>query len=186
MPYVYPVQITGAGRVVLIDQPGNYLKSRKLAEEIASFMGLGISDQSSGTEVVREARTLDEPLVHREFRTEEEAPLPVRPALPKSTIKTSGDTLHIDIEPPGFRLSSTPNIIVGFVHYLILSLFLYYFIFMFSMMIIAHLAPGDSLGFLENVSVDSFCFIGIVLSVIVSVYLAMRKDVGQAMARDHI
>ena len=149
-------------------------------------MDLGVSDQSSGTEVVRETSTLDEPLVHRELRTEEETPLPVRPILPKSTIKTSGDTLHIDIEPPGFKLSSILNIIVGFVRYLILSLFLYYFIFMFSMMIISHLVSEDSQRFLESASVDSFCLIGIILSVIVSVYLAMRKDVGEAMARDHI
>jgi len=186
MPWVYPVHVTGAGRSVLIDQPGNYLKSRKLAEEVASFMGLGVSDQSSGTEIVREARTLDVPLVHRDLRSQGEIPIPTRPALPKTSIKSSGGTLHIDIEPPGFQMLDILGNVGGFIHSLILSLFLYYFIFIFAMMIISNLAPEGSFESLDNVSMNSFCLLGIVLSVCVAMYLSFKKDVHQSMVRNQI
>lgn len=112
---VYPVRLTGTTDPLNIEESRDADRARDRAEEVAKFLNLGVEDSSSGETVRREAGTLDESVRDRLLRTGEEIELPEQPAGCKSTYRSDGDTLVIDIPPPGFRLQQILIMVMGLV-----------------------------------------------------------------------
>jgi hypothetical protein len=74
----YPVRL-GCDPSLVLTTYADELAARQLATEVAAFFGLAIVDGSSGTEVRREADTLDQPLVERANHLGLPAALPPAP-----------------------------------------------------------------------------------------------------------
>ena len=97
---VFPVRLDGADDQVALGEMQDYAKTRELAEQVAKFLELPLSDTSSGAEVVRESGALDEPLRDRLRRTGELPELPERPAAMKSRILKKDRAVMIELPPP--------------------------------------------------------------------------------------
>ncbi|MCY3023734.1 MAG: hypothetical protein NTW87_32540 [Planctomycetota bacterium] len=94
---VYPVRLTGTGDKLDISEPRDEGEARKLAEEIAKFMDLGVTDSSGGTTVRREAGTLDEPLRDRLRRTGQDVDISAPPAGMRATFSAHGNAVSFSI-----------------------------------------------------------------------------------------
>lgn len=107
----YPVDAIGPGdKQVTIHTLSAALEARRIAEQVAKLMNLGVKDVSRGTEVVREAGTLDETVKDRILRRGVELELTAAPAGAKSQLDISGDKASFEIPAPGFGLG---HIIMG-------------------------------------------------------------------------
>ena len=113
---VYPVRIEGNFPTpVELEAPLNPTEGRSLAEDVAKFLDLGMRDVSSGTEIIREAGTLDFSIRQRFEADGYEPELMDRPAGAKSTHTPMGSTHKINIPPRGFTCGSYAQIGVGLV-----------------------------------------------------------------------
>ena len=98
---VFPVRLEGAGTdTIMLHEPGDYDKARRLAEEIAKFVHLGIRDRSSGEEVTREAGALDQSLRQRVRRAGRSTPLPAQPPHARAVFDYGGTRAPTTIEIP--------------------------------------------------------------------------------------
>ncbi len=101
---VFPVRLEGAGTdAITLHEPRDHDKARRLGEEIAKFLHLGIRDRSSGEEVAREAGALDRSLQQRLRRAGRSRPLPVQPPRARTIFNYGGTraTTTIEIPPVG-------------------------------------------------------------------------------------
>ena len=99
---VFPVRLEGAGTdAIMLHEPGDYDKARRLAEEIAKFLHLGIRDRSSGAEVAREAGALDQSIRQKAKRLGLTSRMPQQPPGARSSVSFAGSppTATIDIPP---------------------------------------------------------------------------------------
>jgi len=102
---VYPVRLRGTDDCSdekLDEGCQRYEQSRKLAEEVASLLGVDLVDSSTGDAVVRNAEHLDESLPEQILRTGDLGDLPDPPAGAKSVIRQRGKDIIIEIPAPGF------------------------------------------------------------------------------------
>lgn len=98
---VFPVTLGGHGSdAITIHEPHDHDKARRLAEEIAKFLGLGIRDRSATEEVVRETGTLDESLRERLKRLGRAVPLPVQAPGARAILSYGGIRSPTTIEIP--------------------------------------------------------------------------------------
>lgn len=98
---VFPVRLEGAGTdAVTIHEPLDHDNARRLAEDVAKFVHLGIRDRSSGKEVAREAGALDRSLQQRLKRPASSKPLPVQPPRARAIINYGGTRAPTTIEIP--------------------------------------------------------------------------------------
>lgn len=98
---VFPVRLEGAGTdAITIHEPLDHDKARRLAEEVAKFVHLGIRDRSSGQEVAREAGALDRSLQQRLRRAGRSRPLPVQPPQARTIFNYGGTQAPTTIEIP--------------------------------------------------------------------------------------
>lgn len=103
---VFPVRLEGAGTdAVTIHEPLDHDKARRLAEDVARFVHLGIRDRSSGKEVAREADALDLSLQQRLRRADGSRPLPVQPPQARTIFNYGGARAPTTIEIPPVRRS---------------------------------------------------------------------------------
>jgi hypothetical protein len=117
---VYPVRIArGEGEedvkgAIDVEEPREYAKARRRAEEVAKFLGFGVRDSSSGTTVVREAGTLDMSLRDR-LRASGERPErpPEQPPGSKVVAATAGSQATFDLPPPGLGVAGTVAVVIG-------------------------------------------------------------------------
>ena len=117
----YPVELTGPkAEDVTVETLSGALEGRRVAEQVAKFMNLGLRDQSRGSEVVREAGTLDETVRERILRLGLDLKLEAPPSDAKSTLDTSSSGASFDIPAPGFG----PLHIIGGVVMLFVGLFM--------------------------------------------------------------
>jgi hypothetical protein len=102
---VYPVRLESSGAdAMAIHEPSNYDEARRLAEDLAKFLQVGIRDRSEGDEVVREAGTLDLSLRERMKRTGRSAPLPAQPPGARAILSYGGIRSPTTIEIPPMPL----------------------------------------------------------------------------------
>jgi len=98
---VFPVRLEGAGaNAITLLEPLDYNKARRLAEEIAKFIHLGIRDRSSGEEVVRDAGTLDESIRQRAKRLSLTSRMPQQPPGAKLSVSIAGSPSTATIAMP--------------------------------------------------------------------------------------
>ena len=111
---VYPVKLEGNfPQPIELEAPGMANEARGLAEDIGKFLDLGMRDVSSGSEVMREAGTLDYSIRER-YEAEGYRPeLLDRPMTAKSTHNPMGSTHRIKIPPTGFTCGSYVQIGIG-------------------------------------------------------------------------
>jgi hypothetical protein len=102
---VYPVTLESPGTdAIAIHEPDTYDKARRLAEELAKFLRVGIRDRSEGDEVVREAGALDLSLRERMKRTGRSAPLPAQPPGARAILNYGASRSPTTIEIPSMPL----------------------------------------------------------------------------------
>lgn len=98
---VFPVRLEGAGTdAIRIHEPLDHGKARRLAEDVAKFVHLGMRDRSSGEEVAREAGALDQSLQQRLRRAGRSRPLPVQPPQARTIFNYGGTRAPTTIEIP--------------------------------------------------------------------------------------
>lgn len=98
---VFPVKLEGPGSdAITIHEPQDHDKARRIAEEIAKFLHLGIRDRSSGQEVTRQADALDQSLLLRLRRAGRSMPIPVQPPQARSIFSYGGTRVPTTIEIP--------------------------------------------------------------------------------------
>ena len=103
---VFPVRLGGPGAdAIVIDEPRNHDKARRLAEELAKFLDLGMRDRSSGQEVAREAGALDQSLRERLRRAGQSVPLPAQPPGARAILRYGGIRSPTTIEIPPMPVS---------------------------------------------------------------------------------
>ncbi len=102
---VYVVRLKNQeSKDIHIEENQDYLTSRRSAETVAKFMNLPLSDNSSGSEVIRKPEELDESLRNRLRRTGQIKPMPED--LPETKIqhRIEGDTLILRLPKHGFGI----------------------------------------------------------------------------------
>lgn len=98
---VFPVRLEGAGTdAVTIHEPLDHDQARRLAEDVAKFVHLGIRDRSSEKEVAREAGALNQSLQQRLRREARSRPLPVQPPRARAIFNYGGTQAPTTIEIP--------------------------------------------------------------------------------------
>lgn len=101
---VHPVRLEGGiHEPHEIEAPGSTAEARRLAEDVAKFLEVGIVDRTSGDEIVREAGTLDESVRDRLARLgvkPEQAP---RPPDARSRHTPMGSMQRFEIPATGFN-----------------------------------------------------------------------------------
>ncbi len=98
---VFPVRLEGAGAdAITLHEPRDYDKARRLAEEIAKFLHLGIRDRSSGEEVVRDAGTLNESIRQRAKRLGLTSRMPQQLPGARSSVSFGESRLTATIDMP--------------------------------------------------------------------------------------
>lgn len=107
---VYPVRL-GGPKPVLIEEPRDYARARRVAEEISAFLSRPLADSSSGTLIVRQPDELDESLRDHARRTGARWELPPQPAVIRSELQVEGARIVVRIPPPGVR----PAVVIGVV-----------------------------------------------------------------------
>jgi hypothetical protein len=97
---VFPVTLQGAGSdEIKLREPRDYDKARRLAEEVAKFLQLGMRDRSSGELIERAPGMLDHSLRQRAKQAGVRSRMPERPAAAKSIASFDGSSATIDIPP---------------------------------------------------------------------------------------
>lgn len=86
-----------------VGAPSDEAEARRLAEEVAKFLDVGIVDRCSGDEVVREAGTLDESVRDRLARLGRKPEALPRPPDARSRHTPMGSTQRFDIPATGFN-----------------------------------------------------------------------------------
>jgi len=109
---VYPVEAIGGSHEVTIRKLRESLEARRLAEQVAKFMNLGIKDSTRHTEVVREAGTLDETVRDRILRRGIKLELSPAPAGAKCSLDISNDKACFDIPPSGLGVIHVCSVFV--------------------------------------------------------------------------
>ena len=98
---VFPVRLEGPGTdAITLHEPRDHDKARRLAEDVAKFVHLGMRDRSSGREVAREAGALDQSLQQRLRRAGRSRPLPVQPPQARTIFNYGGTQAPSTIEIP--------------------------------------------------------------------------------------
>ena len=98
---VFPVRLEGPGTdAITLHEPRDHDKARRLAEDVAKFVHLGMRDRSSGQEVAREAGALDQSLQQRLRRAVRSRPLPVQPPQARTIFNYGGTQAPSTIEIP--------------------------------------------------------------------------------------
>ncbi len=132
---VYVARIYGADAEEVLTEDQNYLKVRRIAKAVASFMQLPLTDSSTSIEVTRQPFELDESLRDRLRRTNKIARLKDLPATSKIQCSIEKDILYVTLPKNGW--GCLPNMIlfggicatiVGY--YLITPQVKYFFIFL--------------------------------------------------------
>lgn len=106
-PTTYPVGITGeAGqKPIKVTDSTEYEQARREAEQLAKFLGLAVTDTSSGKKVVRAASELDESVRDRARRTGAKiTSLPDPPFDMRTKVLESGDGVVLEIPGPPLNL----------------------------------------------------------------------------------
>ena len=101
---VYPIRLEGDGAEAFSISEGRAKnKARAQAESLATFLSLPIHDELSGSVNVRDADTLDQS-IRKRFKSGTETNLiPDPPARMKSRVDYDGNSLQVQIPPPGFN-----------------------------------------------------------------------------------
>lgn len=123
---VYPVRLVAGTKPLTIEENGTYGQSRKLAEDLATFLELPLVDQSSGQSIRREAAELDLSLRERIAQRGEQITWPEPPPEMQSTYEILDDTVRIDTPPPGFTAVHALATVGGLVPAGVVLAFLYF------------------------------------------------------------
>jgi hypothetical protein len=111
---VFPVRLTGGGKFD-IAEPKDAAEARRIAEEIAKFLNLGVTDSSGGQTVRREAGTLDISLRDRLRRGGTEAKAPPRPPGARAIVRHERTGVRIEVPPPPLNLALLLPLVAGLV-----------------------------------------------------------------------
>ncbi|NUM35791.1 MAG: hypothetical protein HUU50_14700 [Candidatus Brocadiae bacterium] len=99
---VYPVRLAGE-ESVSFGENTQYEASRKIAEEIAKFIFIPLSDASSDVEIIREPDKLDESVRDKILRTGEAREIPPTPKNSKLLYDREGEEIRLEIPPMGWH-----------------------------------------------------------------------------------
>ena len=100
---VYPIRLEGDGaEAISISEARAKNKARAQAESLATFLSLPIHDKLSGSVRVRDADTLDQSIREKFQSGTESNVIPDPPARMKSRVDYDGNSLQVQIPPPGF------------------------------------------------------------------------------------
>ena len=109
---VYPVRLVARHGHIDIDAPDHYAVARRLAEDVAEFIGVSLEDTTTGKKVVRESGKLDEPLVEKFKKAGSDLAIPEPPPGAKARVILTEEGVTFEIPPVGF--GPTALIIVAF------------------------------------------------------------------------
>lgn len=124
---IYPVRLKFAdGETVDFENPRSPNKSRQLAERLAKFLSLPLTDTSLGTPTTRQPDELDLNLKQRLKSGNLETRIPEPPAKLVATIDYDGSRLKVEIPPPGpqpaLLLGLLANLLfIGFTAFLVVG-----------------------------------------------------------------
>ncbi len=121
---VYPVRLAGAAKPVNVEEPRDYEKARRRAEELAKFLDVGVEDSSTGKRIVREAGTLDESLRERYRREGRPPERPAEPAGCRIVSGASGSEATFDLPPKGFAAVEIIGMVIAAAFALVPFIFL--------------------------------------------------------------
>jgi hypothetical protein len=107
---VYAVKIEGKGGPLIVEEPTDHDRARRVAERVAKFLGLGIADSSSGSTIRREAGTLDMSLREKLRARGEKLDPPATPPRAKAKVEYRGGDAVIDVPPEGFSPFVSPGV----------------------------------------------------------------------------
>ena len=110
---VFPVRVHQPPGDLIVLEPKNYAVSRRAAEALANALTLGMHDTSSGTPVIREAGTLDEPLRDRLLREHGSAPAPSETPPGRLTTRFLNQAQVCDLPRPGFNFRLVGYIVIA-------------------------------------------------------------------------
>ena len=101
---VYPVRLEGDGTDPFSISEGRAKnKARSQAESLATFLSFPIHDELSGSVRVRDSVTLDQSIREKFQSGSETNPIPYPPARMKSRVDYDGNSLQVQVPPPGFN-----------------------------------------------------------------------------------
>jgi len=110
---VYPVRLVGEEKDVKFEEPQDYGKARKKAEEVAGFLGFRIKDSTGAAVVWRSPEEFDESLRERARRTEMEVDVPDPPQFMQTRTRVEGRRVIIDLPSAGFKLQHVVGVVMG-------------------------------------------------------------------------
>ena len=101
---VYPIRLEGdSAEAFSISEGRAKGEARTQAESLATFLSLPIYDELSGSVRIRDADTLDQSIREKFLSGEESNEIPDPPARMKSRVDYDGNSLQVQIPPPGFN-----------------------------------------------------------------------------------
>ncbi|MBI4702272.1 MAG: hypothetical protein HY744_14190 [Deltaproteobacteria bacterium] len=95
--------VAGGDQIELV-APQRYEAARRSAEKLARYCGVAMHDSSSGTLVVREASSLDQPLRERLWRERGGAPAPSPTPPGRLVVRQDGDETLCVLPPEGLHM----------------------------------------------------------------------------------
>ena len=119
---VYPVRVAGPDERVTVEEPRDYEKARRIAEEVAGFLGTKLVDGAAGTEVVRQAGELDESLRERTQRAGDVVTMPDPPPFLRTRCTIEGRSVILDLPSAGLGIGHVVGLIAGVVFPVIVAL----------------------------------------------------------------
>ncbi len=120
--HVYAVKLQGSGAILAVDEPRDPLKARRIAEDLARFLGLDLHDASEGGEtVVRTAAELDMSIRERMRGQLPEIGSPGRS--PRATIVPIAEGFLVDLPPSNNRMAIAGSVVAGFAGVVFIGLF---------------------------------------------------------------
>lgn len=101
---VYPIRLEGEGAEAFSISEGRAKnKARSQAESLAAFLSFPIHDELSGSVRVRESDSLDQSIREKFQSGTETNEIPDPPARMKSRVDYDGNSLQVQIPPPGLN-----------------------------------------------------------------------------------
>lgn len=110
---VYPVKLVSEGKDICFEEPQEYQKARKKAEEVAGFLEFRIMDCTSGTAVWRSPEEFDESLRERARRTGEAVAVADPPELMRTQVQVEDRQVILDLPAAGFTAQHVAPVVMG-------------------------------------------------------------------------
>ena len=98
--FIYFIKLQGRGGSIVLDRHYSELAARKSAEKLATFLGIGITDWTSGTPTMRDTAALNESIRQHAARSDKKIEVGALLHAMRSTIEAKGDMVILLMPRP--------------------------------------------------------------------------------------